>query len=145
MSSLATAAIVVAAGSAYASHRAAKKGSRAQKRANEAQRKINKLKNAQSKRSFLRAFRQQQANVISAGVAAGVGIDSSAIQGTLNAQQGQRALAVKEFEQMDEFGGEMTAQMNAASRYSARAATWGAVSNFATSFISFGGGSGGTE
>lgn len=140
MSSLATAAIVVAAGSAYVSHKNAKKSSKAQRRANEAQRKINKLKNAQSKRSFLRAFRQQQANVISAGVAAGVGIDSSAIQGSLNAQQRQRQLALREFDKMDELGGEQTIALNQASNYSARAATWGAVSNFATSFISFGGG-----
>lgn len=144
MSSLVTAAVVVTAAGTYMSHKNAKKGSKAQARANEAQRKINKLKNAQSKRSFLRAFRQQQADVISAAVAAGVGIDSSAVSGTRQSMEMQRRLAVKEFGKMDELGGEQTAAMNQASKYSYRAQTWGQVASFASSFISFGGGGGGT-
>lgn len=133
----AIAATAVAGVGAYESRKAAKKSSRAQQDANEAQRKINQLKNKQAKRQFLRNFRQAQANVLSAAIAAGVGLDSSAFQGTLQSERSQKNVALREFAQMDEFGGEMTNAMNATSRYNARAATWGAVSNFASSFIAF--------
>lgn len=142
-----TAAVAISAGSAYASHRAGKKAAKAQKKANEAQRKINKLKNFQAKRQFLRNFRQAQANVLSSAIASGVGIDSSAFQGTQQSQMQQANVAVKEFKQMDEYGGEMTQAMNRQASATARAQTWGAVSSFASSFIAFpsgGGGGGGT-
>lgn len=129
-------AVVVAAGSAYMSHKAGKKSSKAQQKANEAQRKINKLKNKQAKRAYLRNFRQAQADTYTSAIAAGVGIDSSAFQGARVSHESQRALALKEFGKMDELGGEMTAAMNSAARNTARAQTWGAVSSFAQSFIS---------
>lgn len=143
----AVAATAVSAASAYKSHKAGKKAARAQKKANEAQRKINKLKNFQAKRQFLRNFRQAQANVISSAIASGVGIDSSAFVGTQQSQGTQANVAVKEFKKMDEFGGEMTTAMNQQASATAKAQTWGAVSSFASSFISFpsgGGGGGGT-
>lgn len=137
----------VAAVGAYKSHKAGKKASKAQQAANEAQRKINKLKNFQAKRQFLRNFRQAQANVLTSAIAAGVGIESSAFQGTAQSQLSQRGTALADFAKMDELGGEQTAAMNAQSRATAKAQTWGAVSSFASSFISFpsgGGGDGGT-
>lgn len=143
MVGIVTAAVVVSAGSAIMSHKAGKKASRAQQEANEAQRKINQLKNKQAKRAFLRNFRQAQANLISASIASGVGLESSAVQGGVTSVRSQRDLAVKEFGQMDTLGGEMTAAMNSASRNQLRAQTWSAVSSFAQQFIAFGGGGGG--
>lgn len=133
----AVAATAVSAASAYKSHKAGKKAAKAQKKANEAQRKINKLKNFQAKRQFLRNFRQAQANVLSSAIASGVGIESSAFVGTQESQKQQANIAVKEFARMDELGGEQTMAMNQQARATSQAQTWGAVSSFASSFISF--------
>ena len=134
---IAVASLAVSAGSAVASHQAGKKAAGAQMAANEAQRKITRLRNQQAKRQYLRQFRQAQAATITNAIAAGVGIDSSAFRGTLVSQERQRATAVQEFNLMDRFGGEMTAAMQAQSRYNARANTFAAIGSFAQTFISF--------
>lgn len=115
-----------------------RKAAKAQRGSNEAQRRINKLRNKQAKRQFLQNFRQAQAAAVVGAVGRGVGIGSSGTQGTLASQQTQARVSTNEFNVMDELGGQMTAYQNAYSKYSASAATWGAVSNFASQFISFG-------
>jgi predicted DsbA family dithiol-disulfide isomerase len=133
-----TAAVAVTAASAGASYAQSRKAAKASKKANAAQRKINRLKNKQSKRQFLRNFRQAQASTLMESVAAGVGLESSRFQGTLSSQQAQAEQAVREMNQMDTLGGEVTRFENKATSAGVRAGGFGAVSNIAASFISFG-------
>lgn len=139
MSSIATIAVVTSVAAGYKSQQAAKKSTRAQKDSNKLQREINKLKNLQAKRAFLRNFRQQQANVIAQSVAAGVGLDSSAFQGTLQSMQSQAGQSIREFARMDELGAAQTQAMNQISSANRQAQSWGAISQFAASFIGFSG------
>ena len=136
-SAIAGIGLAVSAAGTVASLRAGKKATRAQKKANESQRKINRLKNLQARRAFLRQYRQAQANVLSGAIAAGVGLESSAFQGTLQSERSQARTALGEFKQMDQLGGEMTKFMNQQSSAAGRAQTFGAVSNFASQFIAF--------
>ena len=126
-------ALAGAAGSAEASKRATSH----QKKANKAQRQINRLKNAQSKRQFLRDFRAAQANVVSGAVAAGVDVESSATQGTLGSQLTQTEVALEEFKIEDALGGVITNQTNRAVNATAQSNTFAAVSSFASNFIAF--------
>jgi hypothetical protein len=135
-------AAIIAGVSALASARSAKKGSKAQQRGNEAQREINKLKNKQSKRAFMRKFRQAQAMALQQSIARGIGLESSVTQGTRSSQLTQGLVGVTEFNKMGELGGQVTDSMNAMSKYQAQAQTWGAVSSFASQFIAFGSGKG---
>ncbi len=128
-----------------ASHRQGKKATKASQAANEAQRKANKLRNKQAKRAFLRKFRQSQANIVVSSVAAGVGLESSAFQGSLSSEVSQRDTALREFKEADELGAEFTAQQNRATSASFRSQAFGAIGNFASQFISFAGGFGDKE
>lgn len=130
-------AAVVAGVGAVASYKSSKKARKANERANEAQREINRLRNQQARRAFMRQFRQAQADVVSAGIMQGVGIESSMVQGQLSSQIAQGITATKEFAQMDDLGAEQTAALNQASKYQGRAALAGTVSSLASSFISF--------
>lgn len=141
MSSAITAA-VVAVGSVVSAKKSAKKGEKAQKAANELQKKINKLKNQQAMRDYMRNFRQAQANTIVSAVAAGVGLDSSAMRGTMSSHISQATLVQRESEQMSEWGEAMSTQNLKASSAFNRSAQWSQISQFAASFISFGGGKG---
>ncbi len=132
-------AATAAVGSTALSINAAKKGSKAQREANAAQEATNRLRNRQAKRQFLRGFRQAQANTIIASVAAGVGIDSSAFQGTLQSEQSQRSTAVREFKEADDLGAEFASARDRATSASFRSNTFSTISNFATQFVSFGG------
>jgi hypothetical protein len=131
---------VAAVGSAIGSARSAKKGVKAGKAANAAQLKATRLKNEQAKRSFMRKFRQAQAANLTAGIAAGVGLESSTIQGGAASLRTQAADALAEFKVFDELGVEVSSQRQKQSDATARAAAFGAVSSFASKFISFGGG-----
>jgi len=134
------AALAVSAGGAIAGQRAGKKAQKAQAEANRLQMKANRLKNLQQKRGFLRGFRQAQANVLSTAVASGIGLGSSRTQGTLASEKSQAGLAVREFAEFDRLGeGVANAQQRSASQ-AFRSQTFGAVSSFASQFISFGGG-----
>ena len=135
-------AAVTAVASAALSIRAGKKATKAQRVANAAQRKINRLKNKQAKRTFLRSFRQAQANVLTSSVASGAGLESSAFQATTLSEQAQVRLGIKEFKEFDRLGGEFSAAQDRASRQSFKSAAFGTVSSFAASFI---GGSGGDK
>jgi len=130
-------ALGVSAVGAVSSHRAAKKATKQGKKANEAQRKANQLKNKQAKRQFLRNFRQAQAATVISSVAAGVGLDSSAFQGTLSSEKSQARLAVNEFAQADKLGTDFMTAQNKAASASGRAQTFGQISQFALSFASF--------
>lgn len=135
---LAIFAAVTTVASALGGASAASKSSKAQKRANEAQRKINTMKNKQAKRQFLRQFRQAQAGALMSGIAGGVGLESSRVQGARASNLAQGGTAMREFAEMNALGGEMTSAMNAQSKYNAQAAAYGAVGQFASQFIDFG-------
>lgn len=130
-------ALGVSAVGAVSSYSAAKKATKQGKKANEAQRKANQLKNKQAKRQFLRNFRQAQAATVISSVMAGVGLESSAFQGTLASEQSQARLAVKEFKQADQLGSEFMVAQNKAASAAGRAQTFGQISQFASSFASF--------
>ena len=134
---------VISAASAIKSAQEGRKAAKAQRGANEAQRKINRLRNKQAKRQFLQNFRQAQAAAIVGAVGAGVSVESSGAQGMLASQQTQARVSTNEFNIMDQLGETMAAYQNAYSKRAANAQTWGAVSSFASQFISFGSGGGG--
>jgi len=138
MSSLVT-AVVVTGATAYAGYEQGKKSSKAQAAANEAQRKINRLKNKQAKRQYLRQFRQAQADVYTAAVAANVGLESSAFQAIRSSHMAQRDTALREFKAFDALGGEQSAAMTRASNAAFRAQTYGTIAGFASGFIQPGG------
>lgn len=130
-------AVGVAAVGTFASIRQAKKATAAGQDANEALRKANRLKNKQAKRAFLRNFRQAQANVLVSSVMAGVGLESSAFQGTLASEKSQRDLALKEFERADELGTEFLTAQNRQTSAQTRSSAFGSIAGFASSFIAF--------
>jgi hypothetical protein len=139
MVALTTIAVGVAAVGVGASIVAGKKATKQQKKANAAQRKINQLKNKQAKRAFIRNFRQQQAIALTQGIASGVGLESSLVQGTMASQAAQAKTALREFKAFDSLGGEFTAATNRASSAAFKSAAFGQVAAFAGNFISFGG------
>ncbi len=111
---------------------AGRKSGKSQEAANAAQMKINRLRNAQQKRLFLNEVRKFLAETTVSGVAAlGGGYESSRIEGTLQSERTQRDLAVREFKQLDELGGEFTAAMNRAARQSFQSQTYGQLGNLA--------------
>jgi len=125
----------IAAAASVFSLAGSRKARKGQERTNEAIRKANVLRNKQSKRQFLKNFRQAQANVYSQAIAAGVGLDSSAFQGTRSSQSAQAGTAIREFREFDKLGAEQTSGMNQAALGQFQAGAWGAVANFAASFI----------
>ena len=130
-----SAAITIAAvGTAFSMY-SGSKSTEAQKKANEAQRNANKLRNKQNKRAFMRQFRQAQAAAIQGAVTAGIGIESSTVQGTLSSQAKQAQLADHEFRWMDLYGAEMSSQLSKASNYQFQAGLASTVGSFASSFI----------
>jgi hypothetical protein len=130
---------IVAGVSAAAGAIKARKAGKAGKRANAAQLKATRLKNAQAKRAFMRQFRQAQATNLTAGIAAGVGLESSTVQGQAGSLGTQSAIAQKEFKKFDELGVEVSRQRQKQADANAAAAAFGAVSSFASKFVSFGG------
>jgi hypothetical protein len=131
-------AAVIAGVSALGSISSARKGSKAAQRGNDAQREINKLKNKQNKRAYMRKFRQAQAMALQQGIARGIGLESSLVQGTRSSQTQQAMVGVDEFLKMDELGARITQSMNDQSKFQSQSQTFGAISNFAQSFIAFG-------
>ncbi len=115
----------------------AKKGTKAGKRANAALRAANRLKNKQAKRAFLRNFRQAQASTLVSAVAAGVGIDSSAFQGTLSSQKTQTRVALDEFAEADQLGTEFATAQSEQTSANTRSSRFGSIASFAQSFIGF--------
>ncbi len=105
------------------------------RKANKAQRAINRLTNRQAKRQFLRNFRQAQAATLVSSVAAGVGLESSRVQGTLSSERSQADTAVREFAEMDRLGGVVTSQRNKQVNDSFGSNIFSSVSNIAQSFI----------
>ena len=130
-------ALVVTGVSAAASAHQGRKAKKAQKRANDAQRKINRLKNFQAKRAFLRQVRQAQAANLQEGIAAGVGLESSRVQGTQSSQEAQTRSSVTEFGVMDKLGTAQTSALNKAAQYQYNAGLFSTVSNFALQFAKF--------
>lgn len=127
-------ALGVAVAGAAASGAQAKKGVAAQKKGNKARRKAVQLQNMQAKREFLRKFRQAQANTLTSAIAAGVGFESSAIQGTLGSEQSQRTTALQEFSRSNQLGEQALRADNQAGSSASRAGTFGQISGFAMQF-----------
>lgn len=125
----------IAAAASIFSIGGARKAAKGQERTNEAIRKANILKNKQSKRQFMKNFRQAQANTYSQAIAAGVGLESSAFQGTRSSQSAQASTAIREFKEFDKLGAEQTAGMNQTSLGQFQAGAWGQVSSFLQGFI----------
>ena len=136
---LAALALSVAAGSTALSIKSGKKAAKAQGRANEAQRKANRLRNKQAKRTFLRKFRQAQALALTSGIARGVGIESSGVQGVLSSEISQKNTALAEFKEADALGTAFTDAQTSASNNQFKAQAFSQVANFASSFLSFSG------
>ncbi len=130
MAVLSTIAAVASIGGKLIAGRKAKK---AGKRANAAQRAMNKLKNKQNKRAFLRQFRQAQAAALVGGVAAGVDIESSGIQGTLASQKTQARVGVAEFAESERLGDVQAAAINKQASANFAASVFGSVASFAMS------------
>ena len=122
-----------------------KKASKAQKKANTAQRSINQLQNKQNKRQFLRAFRQAQAQALQNAVTAGVGLESSAFQGTVASQATQAEVAVKEFKEADRLGAVQTSALNQAASAQFKAQVGSSVASFASQFAGYKPGGGTTD
>ena len=112
---------------------AGRKAKKAGKRANAAQRAMNKLKNKQNKRAFLRQFRQAQAAALVGGVAAGVDVGSSTVQGVLAGQATQAGVAGAEFAESERLGVEQTRQINKQASANFAASVFGSVASFAMS------------
>jgi len=130
MGVLSTITAVAAIGGKLVAGRKAKKASKA---ANAAQRAINKLRNKQNKRAFLRNFRQAQAQALVGGVAAGVDVGSSTVQGALAGQESQKRTAVAEFAEGERLGDVQTAAMNKQASANFAASVFGSVAGFAMS------------
>ena len=112
---------------------AGNKAKKASKRANAAQRAINKLKNKQAKRAFLRQFRQAQAAALVGGIAAGVDVSSSTIQGVLSSQGTQARTGVSEFAEGERLGDVQTAAINKQASANFASSVFGSVASFAMS------------
>jgi len=112
---------------------AGRKAKKAGKRANAAQRALNKLKNKQNKRTFLRNFRQAQAQALVGGVAAGVDVGSSTTQGVLASQGSQARTATAEFAEGERLGDVQSAAINKQASANFAASVFGSVASFAMS------------
>ncbi len=112
---------------------AGSKAKKASKRANRAQRAINKLKNEQSKRAFLRKFRQAQAAALVSGISSGVTTESSGVQGALASQATQASIAIAEFNQFDDLGAQQTAALSKQASANFAGSVFGSVTAFANS------------
>ena len=128
------AAIVLGAVSIQQGARAASQD----KAAGRAQAASNRLRNKQSKRQFLRAFRQGQADVLTGAVGANVDFESSAFQGQLASNISQKDTALTEFAEADRLGTEVISRQNKASSARFASGAAGSVGSFASQFITFG-------
>jgi len=130
MGVLSTIAAVASIGGKLVAGRKAKKASKA---ANAAQRAMNRLKNKQNKRAFLKQFRQAQAQALVGGVAAGVDVGSSTVQGVLAGQRTQRGTAVKEFAESERLGDVQQAAIAKQASANFASSVFGSVASFAMS------------
>ena len=125
--------------SALSTAKSLKEGKKARKAgaaANESQKKANRIRNYQKKRTFLRNFRQQQANAYSEGIASGVALESSAIQGRRASQKSQAGVASRESNRLDELGMEVADFQQAQANANFRSQRASAIGSFASQFIS---------
>lgn len=113
------------------------KATSAQKKAQRTQMEINRLKNEQQKRKFMRNFRQQMGINLSAGIASGVGLESSRIGATASSQQAQARLGLKEFQKFDRLGAEVVSQQNKAADAAFASQAFGSLASFSSNFIDF--------
>ena len=114
------------------------RSSREEEAAGRAQAESNRLRNKQSKRQFLRAFRQGQADVLTGAVGANVDFESSAFQGQLASNISQKDTALTEFAEADRLGTEVISRQNKASSARFASGFAGRVGSFASQFLTFG-------
>ena len=129
---VATTAIVGVGTAVKGAHDAKKAG----KAAAGSQTALNRLTNAQAKRDWLRKFRQLQADAILQGVAAGVGLESSLVQGQLQSQSAQKTQGLKDFAEADRLGASIIGAEQRGADARSNAAIGGTVASFAAQFIS---------
>ena len=130
------AAIGIAAVGTAVSIKGAMDAKKAGKAGAAAQTALNRLENEKNKRDWLRKFRQLQADSILQGVAAGVGLESSLVQGQLQSQSSQKTQGLSDFAEADRLGASIIASEQKAANARANAAIGGAVASFASQFIS---------
>lgn len=135
MAALSTIAAGVAIAGTAASYVEGRKARKASAAANAAQRESNRLRNFQARRQFLRGFRQAQGQALAGAIAAGIGIESSATQGTLASERSQRDTALREFKEFNRLGDVYTAQINRATNAQFRAGAYGSLGSFAGNFV----------
>jgi hypothetical protein len=128
-------ATAVVVGSTIKGQYDAHKARGAQRKANDLQKQLNELGNKQNIRAFLKNYRQQQANVLASGLAAGLGIESSSVQGAQSSLRTQANLGVTEAEEMTRLGGAAGDLRIKAGEYNMNAQLFGQVASLATSFI----------
>lgn len=124
---------VVSAVSAVAGLISGKKAADKNKDANKLQAEINKFKNRQEIRAFLRNYRAQQANVLASGVAAGLGIESSLVQGAQSSLQTQAQTSVNEAEKLSNMGAQVGGLRASAAKYNFNAGLFNIGAQFASS------------
>lgn len=109
-----------------------RKSRKAQNAARRQQQQANRLKNLQSKREFLRNFRQQQAAAVASGIAGGT-TDSSISRATQSSQRAQASVAGAEFGELNRLGEAASANLNRAATQSYNAGIYGQLAGFALS------------
>ena len=128
----------VAAGSTAKSIHEARKGQKAGKRANEIQKELNRRRNLQQKRAMIKQVRQQQAQILTGAVAAGVGLESSLTQGAKAGTQSALLTQISEFADFDAMGSQIADYRQYAANRAAKSAMFGQIANTAMSFVNFG-------
>jgi aminopeptidase N len=122
----------VGAAFAVAGALSGRKSRKAQNAARRQQQQANRLRNLQSKRQFLRNFRQQQAAAIATPLAQGVA-QSSFAQATASSQRAQAGVASGEFAELSRLGEAASANLNRAATASFNASIFGSLAQFAVS------------
>ena len=128
-------AAAVAIGAAVVANKRASSASKKRGKANDSRKAANELRNKQARRNFLRAFRQAQANTLTAGLAAGIGLESSAVQGRRGSEVSQATTGLEEFNQFDILGKQFAKFEKKAARRDVQSGTFSGISSIAQQFI----------
>ena len=129
------AATAIAAVSVVGGQVAAHKGRKANRKANDLQKQLNQLGNKQSIRAFLKNYRAQQANALAQGVFAGIGLESSSVQGAQSSLRTQAEVAGGEADEMLRLGSAAGDMRLKSAKYNMNAQLFNQAASLATSFI----------
>ena len=134
---LGIASLAISAISTIASKRSADKAEDKARAANKTQKELNRFRNQQRKRAFLKNFRIAQADAYTTTLASGADAESSRAQGARSSSATQADVAIREAEQIEKLGGEVSDLRQGAATQSTRSAQFGQLASFASQFISF--------